>query len=149
MTVCDHKPEIPKHSSSCYVWTKVTSEANLKKLIAWLRDEHNRGALGFITGGVAVVGAAVWTLYVYFYPPFQRPMTEIETTFLICRGDAKDACPSDAVWIGCPQNGGPSFGQAASQLCVGLGTALQTELFAKPGGSCGYSLHEVNCKVQK
>lgn len=31
----------------------------------WLKNEENRGALGFIAGGITVVIGGLWTLFVY------------------------------------------------------------------------------------
>jgi hypothetical protein len=118
------------------------------KLMGWLKDENNRGALGVITGGVAVVVAAAWTAYVYFFPPFPAALTELETTFLICKGDNPNRCPSNARWVDCGLDY-QGLSRIGAKLCTNLGVELEKNLYEMRGGVCGHSLYEIKCAVSR
>lgn len=50
----------------------------MREMWSWLKDEHNRGALQLLGGGLAAVVLASWVLFVFFYQP-QSPATLVSS----------------------------------------------------------------------
>jgi len=59
----------------------------MRSVLSWLRDEDNRGIVSLVAGGIAIFGAATWTVYLYLYPPAMQTEVSMERTVLVCTGD--------------------------------------------------------------
>jgi len=59
----------------------------MRSVLSWLRDEDNRGIVSLVAGGIAIFGAATWTVYLYLYPPTMQTEVSMERTVLVCTGD--------------------------------------------------------------
>ena len=116
----------------------------MRKALSWLRDENNRGIVSLISGGIAICVAALWSVYLYIYPPSKSAEVTLERTILVCTGDKKVRCPSNAIFAGCEPG---AINQVAADTCGDLKDALIKRLFELPGGRCGYAITEVKCRI--